>query len=78
MLSLTPAKEEEVFVLNRCKGKWKLDLKEKVEPCRDKILIFFKGTKDGLTLKKHPIEPCEMEEGGEDPEDAGDVDEKPG
>ena len=28
-----------------------------------------------LTLKKHPIEVSEMEEGGEDPEDAGDVDE---
>ena len=50
-------------------------MKEKVEPCKDEILNFFKGTKGGLTLKKHPKEASEMEEGGEDPEDAGDVDE---
>jgi hypothetical protein len=37
-----------------------------------------KDSKDsnvGLTLQKHPIEVSEMEEGGEDPENAGDVDE---
>ena len=53
-------------------------MKEKVEPCKEKILQNGKDSKDGLTLKKHPVEVSEMEEGGEDPEDAGDVDEKPG
>ena len=33
-----------------------------------------KDSNVGLTLNKHPIEVSEMEEGGEDPEDAGDVD----
>ena len=49
-------------------------MKEKVEPCKDKMLLHGKDSKDGLTLNKHPIEVSEMEEGGEDPEDAGDVD----
>ena len=63
-----------MFVLNRCEGKWKLDLKEKVEPCKAKIFLNVKDSNVGLTLKKHPIKVGEMEEGCEDPEDAGDVD----
>ena len=74
-LCLTPAKDEEVFVLNRCQGKWKLYLQEKVETCKDKILQNGKDGNVGLTLQKYPIEVREMEEGGEDPEYAGDVDE---
>ena len=60
-----------MFVLDRGEGERELHLEEKIKSWKIILFIDIDQRDEWLTLYKHPVETCKMEERWQDPADAG-------